>query len=358
MADRILVPIRKFDRLLDYMERVGLDADAMAASARLSRKKLRSMPAGESLPGSDYSCMYREAVRQWQSLKRPIPWAAGMGSEAFELMCHCIIGAKNLGAALSLAQRFDSLIYPMVGYRVSITADYDFFKLAYHVRKQPEDSVFIPEDWEWAKHNQTVSQASGLTLWYSLCGWLIGRSIDVEAVHVAGAPVSESYDKSLSNIFQCPIHFEGSESYLQISTDFLAHRLVQNSQTLEDFLLNAVHELISINSKPTSTAAAIRSLIRLEFQSGMPSFEKIAEMLHMSESSLRRRLVKEETSYQRLKDEVRCEIAVEYLREDKMKINDISEILGFTEPSSFVRSFRGWMGMTPKAYRDSQAASA
>ena len=85
----------------------------------------------------------------------------------------------------------------------------------------------------------------------------------------------------------------------------------------------------------------------------MVYFEQMANNLHMSESSLRRRLLKEETSYQKIKDKVRCEIALEHLARDETRINDLAELLGFTEPSSFVRSFRGWMGVTPKAYRDS-----
>jgi AraC-like DNA-binding protein len=98
-------------------------------------------------------------------------------------------------------------------------------------------------------------------------------------------------------------------------------------------------------------------LIKLDFGTGIPSFEQMAENLHMSESSLRRRLLKEETSYQNIKDQVRCEIAVEHLRREDTKINDLAELLGFTEPSSFVRSFRGWMGVTPRAYRDSLRVS-
>jgi len=34
------------------------------------------------------------------------------------------------------------------------------------------------------------------------------------------------------------------------------------------------------------------------------------------------------------------------------KINDVSELIGFADTSSFVRSFRSWTGVTPKVYRD------
>ena len=78
----------------------------------------------------------------------------------------------------------------------------------------------------------------------------------------------------------------------------------------------------------------------------------------MSESSLRRRLQKEHTSYQSLKDEVRCQVAIEKLLNEEIKVADLAEYLGFTEPSSFVRSFKGWTGETPRTYREKMQSLA
>ena len=45
------------------------------------------------------------------------------------------------------------------------------------------------------------------------------------------------------------------------------------------------------------------------------------------------------------------------LNED-IKVAELSDFLGYTEPSSFVRSFKGWTGETPKSYRDKMTALA
>ena len=79
-------------------------------------------------------------------------------------------------------------------------------------------------------------------------------------------------------------------------------------------------------------------------------------MLFMSESSLRRRLQSENTSYQAIKDEVRCEVAIDKLLHEDARVADLAEYLGFTEASSFVRSFKGWTGLTPKSYKDRMQA--
>ena len=353
MPKTLLVPVRKFLRVLDYMERIGLDPDAMAQAIGYSQRELEALSSDQRLPGTEYSRMYKNAVTQMQTFNRPIPWAAGIGSEAHELMCHCIIGCKTLGDALDMAQRFDRLAYPLIGYRMQVKRTTSSFELHYQVRTEAEGSVFVPEDWDRAEHYETVAQASGLTIWFAFCGWLVGRSLDPEALEIGAPYVSDAYREGLENVFRCPVQFDASENKFVAPLDYLEHRLVHTVASLQEFLSNAVFGLIELSGKPSSTTAAIRSLIKLDFSDGIPSFEQMAYNLHMSESSLRRRLLKEETSYQKIKDKVRCEIAIEHLAREGTKINDLAELLGFTEPSSFVRSFRGWMGLTPKAYRDS-----
>jgi AraC-like DNA-binding protein len=353
MPKDVLVPKRRFLRLLDYIERLGLDVPEMLKPLGMDRAWLERLPDDHQLPSSDYSRAYIQAVVQMQRLNRPIPWASGLGSEAYAVMCHCAIGGATLGAALELAQRYDQLMYPLIGYRMSIEQHGEQAELHYQVRIDPEGSVFAPADWEWTEHLETVSHGSGMLVWFGFSGWLIGRTLELTEVHLTGAPVSDAYQDGLQSVFACPVLFEQEHNKLVFPAEYLERRVVHTADSLDGFLSNAVYSLISFNSVPASTSAAIRSLIKRDFESGIASFEKMAETLHMSESSLRRRLLKENTSYQNIKDQVRCEIAISHLRKEDTRINDLAELLGFTEPSSFVRSFRGWMGMTPKAYRDS-----
>jgi AraC-like DNA-binding protein len=350
---KILIPVRKFLRLLDYLETIGLDAEAVAAAVDLSVARLHRLADEPGLPAEFYSLMYKQAVLQMQTLNQPIPWAAGIGTEAFELMCHSIITCKTLGDALERAARFDRLLSPLLGYRMEYVPAEGQCYLRYRVQVETDDNVFAPQDWDRSMYYESVAKASGLTVWYALCGWLIGRSIELQATHISGPYVNDEYRDGLKRVLQCPIEYDTPESELVFSSDYLAQRLVHTPDSLQEFLRNAIYQLIVVNSKPASTSAAIRSLIKIDFSAGVPSFERMAENLHMSESSLRRRLLKEETSYQNIKDQVRCEIAVDHLRHQKIKINELAGILGFTEPSSFVRSFRSWTGVTPKAYRDS-----
>lgn len=87
-----------------------------------------------------------------------------------------------------------------------------------------------------------------------------------------------------------------------------------------------------------------------------PTLAEMAAHLHVSLSTLNRRLRDAATSYQALVDDVRRQRARELLANPRQRIGDIAAALGFLDPTSFVRSFRRWYGTTPGRYRRELAA--
>jgi AraC-like DNA-binding protein len=225
-------------------------------------------------------------------------------------------------------------------------------KLSYRINIADDDSALAPAEWDRSGYQATVARASGLEVWHAFCGWLTGQPLEAEAVRVAAPFLSQEYFEGLGSVFHCPLYFDAEENTIQFARETLARRVVHTPESLSEFLDSAVYHLIAAESMPTSTSTAIKSLVSIDLPGGMPSFTAVARTLHMSESSLRRRLQKENTSYQALKDEVRCEVAIDKLLNENSKVADLSDYLGFTEPSSFVRSFKSWTGQTPKSYRD------
>ena len=71
----------------------------------------------------------------------------------------------------------------------------------------------------------------------------------------------------------------------------------------------------------------------------------------MSARTLRRRLDKEGTSYQRIKDGARRDAAIAFLNNPALTVSDVAELIGFSDPSAFHRSFKRWTGVSPGEYR-------
>lgn len=87
--------------------------------------------------------------------------------------------------------------------------------------------------------------------------------------------------------------------------------------------------------------------------SGQTSEQAVAEALHMSLRSLQRKLKAEGTSYKELLDATRRDLAVQYVRGSRLSINEITYLLGFSEPGNFSRAFKRWTGASPSEYRAS-----
>ena len=213
----ITIAVRKFQQLFDYLQRLELDVDAIAAAVDLSAARISRMGEEELLPARHYSVLYREAVRNMQTLKQPLPWAAGVGSEAFELMCYCMISGRTLGEALDLAVRYEYMLYPMIGHRVELRREGDDAVLGYRIRFTERGSALAPADWDKADSQDTVAKASGLVIWHLLCGWLTGESLCTRSVNVAAPYLNQAYARSLERTFGLPPEFDARENCFTFS---------------------------------------------------------------------------------------------------------------------------------------------
>lgn len=356
MHNRPLVTVKHFHRLLDYIGKVGLNVDAICSEAGIRRERIMNLASDQALPTEHYSRLYETAAQAMQQMNRALPWAAGIGTDAFRFLCYSIIHCNSLREAMQRSQRFQQLLYPVSGNRVVWIENDDFCELRYEVDTARGEDFFAPANWDRREGADAIAKASGLKVWYSFIGWLIGQTPELISVRIAAPMVSPEYDAALERIFDCAPQYECAHSSLQMASAVADRPIIHSSDSLDAFLENAIHTLVQNEARPASTAEAVRSLMAKQ-EGGKPiSLEHMAEQLHMSASSLRRRLRADDSSYQQIKDQYRRDIALRMLRDDSIRIQDISERLGFMETGSFIRSFKSWTGMTPKAWRDSLAS--
>jgi AraC-like DNA-binding protein len=73
----------------------------------------------------------------------------------------------------------------------------------------------------------------------------------------------------------------------------------------------------------------------------------------MSPRSLQRRLHSEGTSFAEVLSELRRDLALRYLRDQRIAIAEVGFLLGFLDVSAFHRAFKRWTGSTPAEYQRS-----
>lgn len=87
---------------------------------------------------------------------------------------------------------------------------------------------------------------------------------------------------------------------------------------------------------------------------GNISDDSVAGALHMSARTLHRKLAQTDDSFRALLADMRRTLAEQYIMDNSLTLTEISLLLGFSEPSSFSRAFKGWTGVAPSEARQAR----
>ena len=91
---------------------------------------------------------------------------------------------------------------------------------------------------------------------------------------------------------------------------------------------------------------------------GEANADSACRALRLSRRTLQRRLKAEKTSFQKILREVRAELAVNYLKDARLKSLEIAMLLGYSNLSSFTTAFKSWYDMPPAQYRQKMLAAS
>jgi AraC-like DNA-binding protein len=79
--------------------------------------------------------------------------------------------------------------------------------------------------------------------------------------------------------------------------------------------------------------------------------ERVAALFGRHPRTLNRLLQAEGTSFKRVLDEARYQIARQRLRDTRLSIQELAATLGYADATAFTRAFRRWSGASPSAWR-------
>jgi AraC-like DNA-binding protein len=95
----------------------------------------------------------------------------------------------------------------------------------------------------------------------------------------------------------------------------------------------------------------IRMIIERALVEGNCTHGSVAVMVGMHPRALQRRLRAEGESFEGIKDSVRREIALRYLKESSMPLIRVAKMLGYSETSALSRSCYRWFSASPRQVR-------
>lgn len=248
--------------------------------------------------------------------------------------------APTLGDAFRRVERYGRLVHD--GAEFSYVRDGETGSLAYSLPDLPEGPNRHAAEWAAAS-------------WVLKGQQMTGRPVVPLAVtfrHRA-PPRTDEHDR----IFGLAPVFSAERTEVRFSGEDLDAPVIGADAGLGAVLDKYAAELIGRLPDAKSVEDRARHyLARVLSSGGDPSLQAIARSLGMSPRTLQRRLREENVSHRELVEDMRHRLALRYVEDGKLSIGEIAFLLGFSEPSAFLRAFRRWTGTSPGRLRAQQAA--
>ena len=143
----------------------------------------------------------------------------------------------------------------------------------------------------------------------------------------------------------------GGKHQLKFSTRDATRPFLTESPSMWQFFEPELRKRLSDMEAESSYAHRVRSALFKLLPSGLSSIDDVANNLAVSKRTLQRYLSNEKTNFQKELNTTREKLARHYLSNSSYSGAEISFLLGFEDPNSFVRAFRTWTGETPEQVR-------
>lgn len=261
------------------------------------------------------------------------------------LFTYAAMNCKTIAEAFSLALQFQPLLCS------------SFNTELINVDKHTVQTVLRYENVsaEEGRHLVELDFSQSLSLIRILLSESSGKDASFSKVYFRH---SEKYPVSYyERFFGCRVKFNMPDNCVFIKNELLERKITGHNSAVKDVIVKQMNHYAEKGNKTRARPLSLQvsQYIKNNLGQDMPGMFDASEHFAMSVSTFRRRLALEKTSYQCLRNEIRCSLAEHLLVNSDYSIERISDDLSFSSSSTFIRAFKRWKaGVTPMDYRMSR----
>ena len=329
------VPMTYVEALLGLAEELGVPRAQLLDEARV-RPELLDNPQGR-LAFADYHVLAGCALSRCEEPALGLLLGQRLNLSTHGILGYAVLSSATLGKAIQFALRY----YRVLG-------------LTYELEMVEQDSrveLRAIESMPLGALGRFIAEGLFASL-YSIAHFLLGERL--QGIEVGFAHTAPSYAARYEQVFGVPAAFERPYHYLSMPAAYLARPMALANPATVKMCEQQCEALLAGLDVRDDLMTRLRRLL-LARPGDFPDLPSAACALHTRGRSLRRHLAKMGSSYQQVLDEVRKNLALQYLTTTHLPLYEIAYLLGFNDPSNFRRAFRKWTGKPPSDYRTEES---
>ena len=334
----ITVSVSVLSQMFLYLTSLQVDVDGFLRSLGVEPAAVQSPDA--RLPVETYLLIQDEAARFVRDPYFGLHMGEFAEAGSWSILGYLMMNCKTLGEAFEKSGRYSRIIGNLIEARAEL-------------RLNAVRVVFFtpPHAPEMSRHCFESTFSSSVRMMRSLTGQPLNP---LEVTFIYPEPESRA---EYERVFRCPVRFGQKANSLTLDLSLLNTPVrLANPALLEHFEKYARDFLAGLERQDETTRVVTRIILaRLDDEA--LSIDKVAREMAVSTRTLQSRLAAEGVAFSDLLRDIRQRLAMLYLRQN-YSVEQITYLLGFSEPSVFRKAFKEWSGVTPREYRQGAPVGA
>jgi len=157
--------------------------------------------------------------------------------------------------------------------------------------------------------------------------------------------------REVHRLLRCPVDFaQGADSWILPQRVMDLPIVSEDSQLLKILTAHA-EDLLAERHLVTGLQSMVANQLASLLPRGESRAAVVARELGMSPRSFTRHLAEEGTTFGEILERLRQRLAARYLADDRMSVQQIAWLLGYSEVGAFNHAYKRWTGTAPRRTR-------
>ena len=307
----------------------GISAERVLQRAKLPTSLLAQQEA--TITADEYCAIFASLEAEAPNKILPIVLTEAVSFESFEPQLLAAMCSSHLNAALLTLARFKTLISPLT-FDVAVGPHSTEVKLRWTEPSCPPPFLVLATDLAF------LTRLARL-----------GTRTELDPIAITSSQALKP-QPAFQDYFGVTPKVSRQNSIAFSAVDAM-RPFVTARQDILRLLEPELSKQLDLSTERASARERARLALLELLPGGRSSVDDVARKIGMSARSLQRNIRRDGTTFQKLLNQTREELARHYLQTTTLSGTEIAYLLGYDNPNSFFRAFQGWTGATPMQVR-------